>query len=111
MRHPHADLIHAWAEGTAIEVKHNGEWTDLAQDIPPYAPTREYRIKSQPKPWHDDIPPHGVLCWVKDDDRFEPIIDIIKWVRDGFYESNSGEWNIATPLTDDEIRQFLRGEK
>jgi hypothetical protein len=112
MRHPHADLIHAWAEGAEIEVKHNGEWTDIAQDIPPYAPTREYRIKPQPKPWYENIPPHGVLCWVSNKVDIGPdLMAIHKYDKDEkrFYSKRLLSWAYATPLTDDEIRQFLRG--
>jgi hypothetical protein len=110
-RHCYADLIHQWAEGAEIEVKHDGKWTDLPPDIPPYATTREYRIKPQETPWYDSIPPQGVLCWVSDitekpHSRFERITH-----KGSSFQTNHGTcWKYATPLTDDEIRQFLRGE-
>jgi DNA modification methylase len=106
MRHPHADLIHAWAEGAEIEVKAD-VWR--VEKRPMWHEQNEYRIKPKQPEWYKNIPPHGVLCWVRNHDRFEPVIDIIKGVRDGLYESKLNEWNIATPLTDDEIRQYLRG--
>jgi hypothetical protein len=118
MSHPHADLIIAWAEGAEIEAKHDGKWTDLPPDIPPYAPTREYRIKPKQPEWYEDIPEHGVLCWVSDAEKHP---DKRCWIRviDGYRPDDSypfrhrrvRSWRYATPLTDDEIRQFLRSEK
>lgn len=42
MRHKHADLIHAWAEGAEIQIKCNKEWCDAC---PTWHPNKEYRIK------------------------------------------------------------------
>ena len=44
---PHAELIHAWAEGAEIEYKTvSEEWRDTLQ--PTFVDTYEYRIKPQP---------------------------------------------------------------
>lgn len=110
MRHKHADLIIAWAEGAEIEWL-NGDNTWEPAKNPGWHNNFKYRIKPKKPKWYEDIPPQGILCWVRNHDRFEPVIDIIKGVRDGLYESKLNEWNIATPLTDDEIRQFLRGDE
>lgn len=50
MKHKHADLIHAWADGAQIEVKHpsNGSWWDA--NPPCWDTNYEYRIKPEPKP-------------------------------------------------------------
>jgi hypothetical protein len=50
MKHKHADLIHAWADGAQIEVKHpsNGSWWDATP--PAWNLDYEYRIKPEPKP-------------------------------------------------------------
>ena len=44
MRHKHADVIHAWAEGEEIECKYPGEdWKDIY--TPCFSNNAEYRIK------------------------------------------------------------------
>jgi len=48
MRHKHADLIHAWAEGEKIEQKYKGSWID--SKFPSFFDECEYRIKPTPKP-------------------------------------------------------------
>ena len=53
MRHKHADLIHAWADGAQIEVKNpsNGSWWDATPPV--WDLDYEYRIKPEPKPdWY-----------------------------------------------------------
>lgn len=49
MRHKHADLIHAWAEGAEIQIKHYDEWFDHKH--PTFGVTCEYRLKPEPKPY------------------------------------------------------------
>lgn len=50
MRHKHADLIHAWAEGAEIEFEYQlGIWRS-ATDIPTWEPSVNYRIKPKKKP-------------------------------------------------------------
>jgi len=49
MRHKHADLICAWANGAKIQVKVDWEkWFDTRK--PHWSVDREYRIKPEPKP-------------------------------------------------------------
>lgn len=46
MKHKHADLIHAWADGARIQLKlntTNGSWVD--DPTPYWTETTEYRIK------------------------------------------------------------------
>ncbi len=61
MRHKHADLIIAWAEGATIEYLHEGEWWQT--DRPQWHEDMEYRIKpgsevQEPEPvawmWQSD---------------------------------------------------------
>ena len=51
MKHKHADLIHAWADGAKIQVYmiSLGEWEDCPHD-PTWNVGRMYRIKPEPKP-------------------------------------------------------------
>jgi len=44
MRHKHADLIIAWAEGAEIQIRTGGKWCDLSC---PFwdSPKQKYRIK------------------------------------------------------------------
>jgi len=48
MRHKHADLIHAWADGAQIEIKHDEGWVDASN--PRWNENFQYRIKAEPKP-------------------------------------------------------------
>ena len=51
MKHKHAELIKAWADGAEIQVrcgKH--DWEDLTTKYPDWYHNYEYRIKSEPKP-------------------------------------------------------------
>lgn len=43
LRHKHADVIHAWAEGEEIEIFYNGQWIDAK--TPNFCAMYEYRIK------------------------------------------------------------------
>ena len=46
-RHPHADIIHAFAEGAKIQyLSSENEWTDV--EYPIFNPTVTYRIKPKP---------------------------------------------------------------
>lgn len=45
--HPHADLIHAWADGAEIEVFHepSGSWFPFGNSMPAFVEELQYRIK------------------------------------------------------------------
>lgn len=50
MKHKHADLIHAWADGAQIQLRwkiDNANWEDCD---PAWTDLCEYRIKPEPKP-------------------------------------------------------------
>ena len=52
MKHKHAEIIKAWADGAKIQVKaFNLTWDD--RENPFWCLNREYRIKPEPKP--DDV--------------------------------------------------------
>jgi hypothetical protein len=46
MKHKHAELIHAWADGAKIQKLVNDEWVD---DDPLWGMYTEYRIKPEEK--------------------------------------------------------------
>jgi hypothetical protein len=49
MKHKHADLIHAWADGAQIQIKeYDGNWLDI--EMPSWMDDVTYRIKPEPKP-------------------------------------------------------------
>ena len=49
MRHKHADLIYAWADGAQIQWKdRDGQWHDMGEPL--WSEKHEYRIKPEPKP-------------------------------------------------------------
>ena len=75
MRHKHADLIHAWADGAEIQwkSKDDGKWID--SDLPDWVPEYEYRIKPEEK--------KPVVRWL--------------WA----YQCNSKAWHITTAFYHD----------
>lgn len=46
MKHKHADLIHAWADGAEIQELYDGRWVDTD---PSWYASVEYRIKPEEK--------------------------------------------------------------
>lgn len=63
MKHKHAELIKAWADGAEIEMKNwQGEWVK-AWDNPQWKEDAEYRIKPELKP---DV----VQIWFADSNNF-----------------------------------------
>ena len=45
MKHKHAELIKAWADGAEIQVRYEKhDWEDLATGYPGWFPHVEYRI-------------------------------------------------------------------
>ncbi len=50
MKHKHADLIKAWADGAEIEYKSKVDGVWCAQSDPEWDVDYEYRIKPEPKP-------------------------------------------------------------
>ncbi len=51
MKHKHAELIKAWADGAEIQVKYTDDpqyWVD--KNYPSWHPDDQYRIKPEPKP-------------------------------------------------------------
>ena len=73
-----------------------------------------WRIKPKPLEWYENIPEHGVLCWVGDNKPFvesTKIVNIIKMREvNQFISIRGARWNYALPLTNEEIKQFLQGE-
>lgn len=117
MRHKWADLIHLWAEGAEIQCninEHSGDFGWLDDDEPCWhSENLKFRIKPVEPEWWENIPEHGVLCWVSDiDENIRNIIERITFVvkEDGAYKIRPHEtrWKYATPLTNEEIERFLR---
>lgn len=112
--HKHAELIKAWADGAQIQRLRENTWLDT--NNPQWDPKIEFRIKPEEPQWYENIPEHGVLCWVRDHRVDKPRIRVID--RYGHHSIDfrffavGGEagWKYATPLTNDEIKQFLRSE-
>lgn len=112
-RHPHADVIHAWADGDEVQYWSNyrGKWIDI--DNPNFYHDHKYRIKPTPKQWYEAVPEHGVLCWVKQGEEAIPVVtNIVECIGDPDFpwlDEHQG-WRYAAPLTNSEIRKFLRPE-
>ena len=49
MKHKHAELIKAWADGAQIQYKWNNAWFDVAHNNPHWLEHDEYRIKPEEK--------------------------------------------------------------
>ena len=116
-QHKHCELIKAWADGAKIQREYYGAW--ITEDMPVWSESDEFRIKPEPK-WYEQIPEHGVLCWCSDLSEERTIkgnngklLDRIrKFYSNSPYpfEGSYDNWEYATPLTNDEIRKFLREE-
>jgi hypothetical protein len=88
MKHKHADLIKAWADGAQIQGKSEYvDWKDLRH--PTWDKSWQYRIKPEPKP---DVVKYlicGLKSWVEVDDQVGH--ECIKIVIDGKGKLKSAE--------------------
>ena len=50
MKHIHAELIHAWADGAKIEIRRSADAPWEKTEAPKWYSEFEYRIKPEPKP-------------------------------------------------------------
>lgn len=85
MKHKHAEVIKAWADGLPIQYKHQltGDWKDLTVTDPLWLTTHEFRVK-----------PAKIVRWL--------------WV----YKNSTNIWRISTRyLTDDEAAMFYSERK
>jgi len=119
-RHKWADLIIDWAEGAEIQfssVRNTDDegWYDCT-DTPLWnSELFKFRRKPKEPDWWENIPEHGVLCWVSDIDetiRNNIIERITSFVNEysyhGFRSKTGAAWKYATPLTNEEIERFKR---
>ena len=67
-------------------------------------------LTKQEIPWYEDPDSFPCLCWVSDFDKSPDKKDYLKIISDfddGFFVACRGSsWNYATPLTDEELKQF-----
>lgn len=49
MKHKHAELIHAWADGAKIQYKYKEDWIDIEDNEPFWDSSGTYRIKPEEK--------------------------------------------------------------
>lgn len=130
-----ADIIQALLDGeTLIDIKenkyflnkkelmfyfknHNEQKSERlemsAKDILLYKP-KIYK-EAVEIPWYENIPEQGKLCWVSHKDSRNKQTQIIHDYRDThitkFFSNYTAEWYYeATPLTNEEIKQFLQDE-
>jgi hypothetical protein len=116
------EVLQALADGKTIELK-NPRWADYRPlDHTNYLPLKsdsfnnfDWRIKPKPPKWYENIPEQGILCWISDrNPELKINIACITKIMVGRYvdyiDRNGVKWGYATPLTNEEIEQFLRGE-
>ena len=92
MKRPHADLIHAYADGAHIQyrVSPDNPWADI--ENPAFRETTEYRIKPGPKKYRVALMDYGALIAECDKDAIsiELFTTFIKWLNDWqYYEEES----------------------
>jgi hypothetical protein len=69
-------------------------------------------IQSKPEPkWYDNIPEQGILCWVKEEEEDEAklttIIEYHRYESKYTFESLDDYWKHATPVTLEEIANYI----
>ena len=65
MKHKHADLIKAWADGANIELNLHGDWVDVPN--PDWIEVYQYRIKpDEPKTYEHECHLNLVMTVVRD---------------------------------------------
>lgn len=96
MRHKHADVIIAWANGAEIQSygPTDGLWFPCSN--PKWEEHVKYRVNPKTKKWYENIPEHGILA--------KNIVGNCTGVLIR-KPSNVEQW---IPLTNEEIERFKR---
>lgn len=118
------EVFQALADEKPVQLKlkdsmHRDEWYDIKSNYKCLSDavflSYDWRIKPEKPKWYENIPSHGILCWVGHDDNEKTLIALItSYYPDAywpFFRYNENSWKFATPLSNDEIRQFLREEE
>ena len=92
----------AFALGEPIEIKFKCGVTIAWQKctIPSWNSVCEYRPKY--KPWYENIPKEGVLCWVGDHDKQELVATYIISKTKYFNDLRENQWLEAIPVKPEE---------
>ena len=100
-RRRYADVIHAWAEGAEIEFRRKyGQFNWAKTENPEWdAEGVEFRIKPKEPEWWENIPEHGIL--VRNPYKKENVFAV-------FPSMYISEYTELTPLTNEEIKEFIR---
>lgn len=116
------EVFQALADGKEVELtnKLREDWISLVYGCYDALHTGcfnnyKWRIKPEPPKWYENIPSHGVLCWISDrNPELKINVACITKIEVGrsvdYIDRNDVKWGYATPLTNEEIKQFLRGE-
>ena len=87
-RHKHADVIIAWAEGKAVQVRDEGTslWYDIKGKFPLFNEDREHRVKPQPKKYRvalfNDYPCVYTADNMNDASSYEKEMSFVRWLTD-----------------------------
>jgi len=107
----HAEVRKQWIDEGQPPVQFkrtDGTWVDVDSSEISWLLKFEYRLK--PREWYEDIPEHGVLCWVKEGENKRWFADvIIKYYPDDVYPYTStwSSYKYARPMTKDEAMKFI----
>ena len=99
MRHKHADVITAWANGKSVSFFDplTKKWLNYLGGQPFFNVDLEWRIDPEEPNWWENIPEHGVLVKDKEDHK-----NIMLWLQ------NFCRTDDFIPLTNEEIEAFKR---
>ena len=90
-RHKHADVIIAWAEGKAVQVRDEGtnRWYDIKGKFPLFNEDREHRIKPPANKYRVALFESGTSIYytstadtLEDAEFYEKDIGFIRWLTD-----------------------------
>lgn len=115
-KHKWAEEIIAYAEGRTIQCNSilNSDDYGWIDTYNPYfwMETLKFRVKPKDPEWYENIPEHGVLCWVSDTvEKNKDTVDRVLRFNNAAefkFATTFDSWLFATPLTNEEIEAFKR---
>jgi len=85
MKHPHAELIHAWADGAKIEFQDmdDSRWYPVAKNAPSWGEGTKYRIAPEPKKYRVALFTENTVATANSlvmADEWEKSADFLRWL-------------------------------